>query len=445
MRKFLAKFWPAFRMDRRGGTAMIIGLSLPVIALAIGGAIDFSRMAQIRSLMQDAVDNASVGSVSVNSVAFKAGLNGSEDRQITPGKKDAKTIFWQNMPPVKDIGKIKLTTRVEKKSGALVSTVTAETDYHPYILDLVGFTRLPIKVTSTSQSTTPPYIDFHLLLDNTPSMGVGATMADIDTMVAATSKNASDSNCAFACHQMDKNGSDYYALAKKLGVTTRIDVVRLATQNLMVTAKNTETLPKQFRMAIYHFGVAADKIDAQAPPAYRISSLTDDLDQSAKNAAAIDLMTIPYQNYNSDRQTNLTSVLKSMDAAIPTPGDGSNANKPQQVLFFVSDGTNDGYDCAYSNGGSCRRITPLDTSVCTALKNRGVRIAVLYTTYLPLPTNGFYNQYLAKYVTPTSQLSSQMQACASPNLFFEVSPSEGISDAMNTLFTKVVSVVKINS
>jgi len=32
-----------------------------------------------------------------------------------------------------------------------------------------------------------------------------------------------------------------------------------------------------------------------------------------------------------------------------------------------------------------------------------------------------------------------MKACASPDLFFEVSPSEGISDAMTTLFKKIVN------
>jgi hypothetical protein len=32
-----------------------------------------------------------------------------------------------------------------------------------------------------------------------------------------------------------------------------------------------------------------------------------------------------------------------------------------------------------------------------------------------------------------------MEACASPGLFFEVTPTDGISQAMNALFQKVVS------
>ena len=175
------------------------------------------------------------------------------------------------------------------------------------------------------------------------------------------------------------------------------------------------------------------------------SDLTSDLTKSASDAAAIDLMTIPYNNYNSDRQTNFDTVLKDMNNEIKNPGAGLSSASPQKVLFLVSDGVTDSYDCAYSNGSTCRRITPLDTTTCKVLKNRGVKVAVLYTTYLPLPTNSFYNSWVAKYVSPTSQIAAQMQDCASDGLYFEVSPSEGIPEAMEALFKRVVSVVRINS
>ena len=79
---------------------------------------------------------------------------------------------------------------------------------------------------------------------------------------------------------------------------------------------------------------------------------------------------------------------------------------------------------------------PLDVSMCTKMKNRSVKIAVLYTTYLALPTNQWYNNWIAPF---SSQIAANMQSCASPGLYFEVSPSQGISDAMNALFQKVVA------
>lgn len=425
------------KADIAGNTAMIFAICLPVVLAVVGGAIDFSRMTQLRMELQDAADTAALGAIAVNSTGYKAGGNMGGNGAVPEGVTQALAIFSSNTQPHGELTGVSPSATVTKTGQTLTAKVSVTANYKPFLLGLAGFTNMPISVKSVSTAGLPPYINFYLLLDNSPSMGVGATTADINKMVANT-----PDKCAFACHQMDKAGKDYYAKAKALGVTTRIDVVRQATQNLMTTAKASQTTPGQYSMAIYHFGLAADAIDQKKPEPYLISSLTTDLDASAANAAAIDLMTIPYQNYNSDRQTNFKSMLQGMNTIIPASGDGTSAKKPQQVLFLVSDGANDGYDCAYSNGGTCRRITPIDPQQCHTIKARGVRIAVLYTTYLPLPTNAFYNQHLAKY---QSQLATEMEACASPGLFFEVSPSEGISDAMAALFTRVVSVVRISN
>ena len=428
-----------FARDTRGNVVMMVALAVPVIFLFVAGAIDFSRVIALRGELQDAADVASVGSVAINSTAYKIGQTMGSG-EIPAGEVQAVRIFNSDMKTHPELNAVTPKAKVMKTGTLITSSVTVTANYKPYMLGLFGFSSLPISANSKSLVSMPPFIDFYLLLDNSPSMGVGATTADINKMVANTSDK-----CAFACHQRDLEGKDYYTKAKKLGVTTRIDVVRKATQNLMVTASATQTMTNQFRMAIYSFGLAADTIHQQTPSAYQVSALTTNLTQSATNAAAIDLMIMPSAGYNSDRQTNFKSTLASMDTLIPASGDGLSSAAPQKVLFFVSDGANDSYDCAYSNGNTCRRITPLDVTQCTTLKARGVRIAVLYTTYLPLTTNSFYNTYLAKYVTPTSQLASQMQACASPGLYFEVGPNQGISEAMTALFNKVVSVVRINS
>jgi hypothetical protein len=73
-------------------------------------------------------------------------------------------------------------------------------------------------------------------------------------------------------------------------------------------------------------------------------------------------------------------------------------------------------------------------------KNRGIKIAVLYTTYLPLPTNPWYNTWIAPF---QSEIATKMQSCASPDLYFEVSPSQGVSDAMNALFKKALAEARI--
>jgi len=450
MRRLGGRIGKTFGRDARGASAMMFALFLPVLMLLIGGAIDFSRLVQLRAELQDASDAASVGAVGVSSNAFQTAISMTGNGTIANGTTQAQSIFNADAPTTTDLAGTTFTATVSKSGTVITSVINVTSTYKSLILGLFApnLASIPITIASTSSATMPPYINFYLLLDNTPSMGLGATTSDINTLVTATAHEtgtlASDENCAFACHETDLPGADYYALAKTLGVTMRIDVVRQATQNLMTTATNTETLPKQYGMAIYDFGTDATLLNAQTPTAYQVSALTTNLTTSASNAASIDLMTVPYQNYNSDEQTNYTSVLANMNSTIPAEGSGMTSATPQEVLFMVTDGLQDSYNCSYSG---CRQLSPIDTTTCTALKARGVRIAVLYTTYLVLTPgqNSWFDSNVRPLLTPTDTDAAGMQACASPGLYFAVSPSQGISSAMTALFQKVVSVVKINS
>ena len=117
--------------------------------------------------------------------------------------------------------------------------------------NLIGKSSVPLTGLSQSTSSVAPNIDFYLLLDNSPSMAIAATTAGINTMVANT-----HDQCAFACHESDKSPNDYYGLARSLGVTLRMDLLRQATQNLMTTAQAAETNNNaSYRAAIYTFNI----------------------------------------------------------------------------------------------------------------------------------------------------------------------------------------------
>jgi hypothetical protein len=332
-------------------------------------------------------------------------------------------------------------------AGAKVKLIVEDDQAKPdtAFMGMVSINNIAVSGSSTAASAAPTYIDFYLLLDNTPSMGVGATPADVTTMV-----NNTPDQCAFACHQLDVSPNDYYGLAKKLGVTTRIDVVRSATQQLMDTATATQTVSSQFRMAIYTFGASAANAGLT-----KIFSLSSSLSSAKTAAANIDLMTVPYQNYASDTDTNFDSVFPAMNSQITNPGDGSASASPQKILFFVSDGVADAANISCTQPTSAgqdpqtgtnytRCQEPLTVANCTAIKNRGIKIAVLYTTSLALPTNGWYMSWIDPFnpgpygPSVNSQIAANMQSCASPGFYFEVSPTDGISLAMNTLFQKVV-------
>jgi hypothetical protein len=133
--------------------------------------------------------------------------------------------------------------------------------------------------------------------------------------------------------------------------------------------------------------------------------------------------------------------MSQLNGVMPTPGTGSSSSTPQEVLFLVTDGVEDDNTgiCSQPLDGS-RCQAPFDTTMCTTVKNRGIRIAVLYTAYLPLPTNAWYNQYINPFA---GDISTKMQACASPGLFFAVSPTQGISEAMTALFQNAVMTARL--
>jgi hypothetical protein len=424
-------------------------LSLVPVLSCIGCAIDYSRATQLRSKLQAAIDAASVGSVSKTSPAFIAAGTMTSDGTIPAGVTDATAIFNGNMSGVAGYTLNSMSAVVTKTGSNVTSTTTFSAQVPTTFMGVIGKTAMTVTGTSNSITNMPLYIDFYLLLDNSPSMGVGATPADVATMVNATSASSFGGNryCAFACHDVASGATDnFYALAKSLGVTTRIDVLRQATQNLMDTAAATETYSNQFRMAIYDFGGSASTAGLRA-----LFSLSSSLTSAKTAAGNIDLMTVNGQGENNDQDTGFTAILPAINSAISAPGAGTSA-APQKYLFFVSDGVADEYNTGClkpTTGGRCQ--SPINPALCAALKTRGIKIAVLYTTYLALPTNNWYMSWIDPFnagpygPSPNSEIANNMQTCASPGLYFEVSPTQGISQAMNTLFQKAVADARISS
>jgi Flp pilus assembly protein TadG len=430
-----------FRRDQRGNILTIFALTVVPVLAGVGAAVDYGRADQMRTRLQLAIDTASVGSVAKNSPAFVAAGSMTSDGPIPAGVSDATNIFNGNMAGQTGYTLNNLAVTVSKTSGTVTSNLQFSATIPTTFMNALGRTSVTVTGTSTSVASMPQYIDFYLLLDNSPSMGVAATPADVSVMVA----NTSDS-CAFACHDVS-NSNNYYNLAKRLGVTTRIDVLRTATQKLMDTATNTATYSNQFRMAIYDFGGSAQGAGLRS-----LFSLSASLTSAKTAAGNIALMTVNGQNDNNDQDTSFSAILPAINGAISAPGAGT-SSAPLKYLFFVSDGLNDENNPSgclkATTGGRCQ--SPIDATMCTAIKNRGIKIAVLYTTYLALPTNAWYNTWIAPFnvgpygPSPNSQIASGMQACASPGFYFEVSPTQGISEAMNALFQKAVADARISS
>tara|TARA_R110002020_G_scaffold110627_19_gene255570 strand:- start:3880 stop:5169 length:1290 start_codon:yes stop_codon:yes gene_type:complete len=424
-----------FLKDRSGNFGVMFAILLvPVIGVA-GLALDYTNATSVKTQVQGAADAAAVAAIAESSEGVKAAFALSGDGEVAIAESDAVTFFkaqLENQPGFK-VNSVE--AKVVKKDGVLYSVINYLVTVPTSLSRVLGKDNIQVAGTATVEYQTEVYRDFYLLLDNTPSMGVGATPTDVATMVA----NTPDS-CAFACHIVDKGVEDknsYYNLAKSLGVTTRINVVAQAAAALMDTAKDSRKSSNQYRMGVYTFGEKAEDtklLEVIAP--------TTNLNKAKKKAAKVELMSIPYQGYDNDQQTDFDRALTQIGDKMGTPGSGLTAASPEKILFFVSDGVGDSYkpaDCTKkTTGGRCQE--PIDVKHCTALKEKGYKIAVLYTTYLPLPTNGWYNDWIKPF---QSEIPTTMKQCASSGLFFEVSPTEGISEAMTTLFKKIINTPRL--
>lgn len=435
-----------------GNIALITALVIVPLTFALGMAFDFTQAQSRQDKLDGIADAAALGAVTPTEMG----------QQFSQASLQAKTMFLGQAAQVSGVIAVVPDTSCcgDTVAGATVTrniTVKYTAQSQNVFAALLGMPTMTIQGHSSAQSAANPNIDFYMLLDTSPSMEIAATTGDIATMVSNTQTQG---GCAFGCHESNPaadnlgnpGGEDNYALARNLGVTLRIDLVNQATQNLMGTARTTASdTGAMYRASINTIDYAPNSL---YPINYSVtenqSTAATELTAAQGAAAGIasvevyDNNCLTQSNCNDDEDSYLDLGLSTANTAMPNPGGGTNNNgdTPQEVLFIVSDGVVDQASANGSCGSSSRLCTAINTqaSWCQTIKARGIRIAFLYTTYNPLPTNQFYNNNVAPF---QSQIAADAQNCASPGLFFEVNTGGDINAAMQALFEKVVSTARL--
>jgi Flp pilus assembly protein TadG len=418
--------------DRKGNMAMIFALMLVPVTFAIGMTVDYTSAARKRSQLNAAADAASLAAVTP---AMMAASDASAQTAAT-------NMFNAQIQKIPGLSFTAANLNVTITDNGLNRTVkvcytAASTNNFSKI---IGQSSFALQGCSTSASSVAPNIDFYLLLDSSPSMAIAATAAGISTMVSNTS---SQGGCAFACHETNPSadnlgnphGEDNYTLARNLGVTLRIDMLTLAAQNLTTTATTQEANNNAaYRMAIYTFDVAFNTIQALTSNLSTVRTQAGNIQQ----LVVYDNSCLTQSNCNNDTDTNSDLALSSINSIMPKPGGGTKTagDSPQEVMFFVTDGVED--EMVSGN----RVLSLMTTTMCTTIKNRGIRIAVLYLTYLPLPTNTFYNQNVAPF---QPNIGTNLESCASPGLYTQVTTDSDISTALAQLFQQAVSTARLTN
>ena len=255
---------------REGSVIVWAAVTATALLLATGLAIDIARAYAVKVRLGAAVDDAALAVASTLNPSINATTR-------------LNTFFYGNFAS-NQIGTPTSVAMVNDPVIANAIDVTGTATVPTTFMQLAGYGTLTVQA-KTQVLRRAPNIDFYLMLDSSPSMAIAATQADINTMVSNTQSQCdsppsggASCGCAFACHESNPSGEahcnanncnqsgtgnpggeDNYALARNLGVTLRIDLLKQAAQNLTTTATSTTTQNKaKYRMAIYTFDVNSE-------------------------------------------------------------------------------------------------------------------------------------------------------------------------------------------
>jgi Flp pilus assembly protein TadG len=408
------------RPETGGNVAIIFAVAMIPMVMATLGVIQYAMAISAKTKLNAVADAAALQAVS--KPAIQTYLSAA-----TTGQTNANNMFNAQAALVRGVTISSLTVTVlpaaatTTAAGSLTATVTYTATIPSLSPGILGSNFTTVSGTSTATSSIPAYTNFYLLLDDSPSMGIGSTPANIATM------QSQNNGCAFACHSPNATPANYpgYVVPNVPDSMLRIGALRSATSQLVSTAISSTVVPNQYKIGVYTF----------ANTVTSISSLTTNLTQVQTD---INNITLP----TSDLGTQIGDAVNWLSQNVVTTSSGTGTQLlPYKYVFLVTDGVEDhafnytpgSYDTLASPQGTWNG-TPygsvMQSSACTSLKNKGVTVAVLYTNYNPV--GGL--QYTSMVQPFANNIAAALQACASPNFFFQADSAASINSAMQQMF-----------
>jgi Flp pilus assembly protein TadG len=486
-----------FRGDRRGNVAMMYALMLPVLMIGIGLAIDFTRAAQVRTELNAAADAAALAALTPSMM----------QQSNATAQTAAQNMFNGQIAGITSLepGETTVTITVTNPStSTLVRNVTVsyQAQNENIFASFLAAPTFEVAGSSTASASIAANINFYLLLDNSPSMALPATVAGITDMENLTPQQG---GCAFACHQGSTNNGDTegnscaktsgstttyttptlsspppskskgtsycatsagtqiddYQLARNNSITLRLDSLSTGISDLMTDANTAQqtaaAIPPVYQFAAYAMDSSWQVGMSSSNNYNQLMALTTNY-VSGWSTAAPNFGVMEYYSNNvecgnssctsngggGDTATSFSNALGAMNTIMPNPGNGTNVagDTPQEVLFLVTDGVEDDVNSSCTeplDGTRCQ--APINPALCTTIKNRGIRIAILYTDYYQVTANTWYVDWIEPF---QPEIATELQDCASPGLFYDAGlDSSNLGGALQTLFNTVVQTAHL--
>ena len=236
-----------------------------------------------------------------------------------------------------------------------------------------------------------------------------------------------------------------------------LDAVGYAVNQLLQMANTVAVVPQQFRVGIYPF---IQTMDANYAP------LTSSINGSPNTAgtinyAAANLATELDTNANAalgSGGTNIAQSLGNMNTTIVSVGNGSSASSTLPYVFLVTDGAVDPQTKQLSVSGGwagsnhATVIASGASSPCKQLRDRGIKVSVLYIPYVPInPVNASFANDEDDYANNNiANIPASLQSCASPpdssgSYFYTASSPQQIQDSLKAMFNHALVTAHITN
>ncbi len=423
-----------FRKDTRGNIALLTGLLLLPLAGVGGLAIDHMQAASAKVRFDTAADAAALAAVNTaKSVSSGSAAWGSGD-PIAAGVAAAARVFSANAKNAGQASTPEPQIILTRTGDEYVASVAWSTNAPATFGRLFGKESHPVSGRAEARSGAPLFNDFHIVMDYSASMLIGATSADIQRTYELT-------GCAFACHLKEDTLS---AIRAQGGVRMRIDVMKDAVVLAIEELRRRSTMPNQYRFAVY--GFSSDTrvfLDINDPR-------SSDYDAVIAAVRASD----PWRSNGGG--TNYPGLLSWLEPRVMPGGDGTSLRPLQRVILisdgmqnerrYSPDGLTEGVDPLQFVGPSTwigvSRIGLMNSRDCEPIKAKGAEIAAVHVKYVsltsaPVPApDWLINEmaFIERNLIP--RMPTTMGECASsPMLYADASTSSEIYAAIRGVFT----------
>ena len=451
----------------RGNFSVLFALTLvPMIGLA-GLAIDFGQMMRAKTALDASADAAALAAVTEAASIMQYQSPGFDPTAtaISFGQAAGQLLFATNSGRFAASNPT-YNTVVSKNNQIMTATTTYTAQsrntfgpiFHTPVMNIAG--------SASSSLTLKKYINIYLLVDVSQSMGIASTTADIAALwkaISAIQNQGTDQamgpGCMFGCHiihsgQTSNLTNEQVAHSQNPPISLRIDVIAKAISNLIDQANTAANQPNSpsISIGLYTFEQKVHSIPPQQgsalPPPLNVATNYSTLKQyatpcfqSQPNSPCLDLGS-DTTNANGEPDTYTQSALDTFATNIPSSGDGSSPNTPQNYVFIMTDGTYDVPNSSCWAGEYC--VGPYDPSYTSALRSKAT-VGIIYTTYLPLyknndPSQGYYDSYQGLILPIAAQIGPALQSSAtSSNWFLEASDGPAINAALANFLNQAAS------